>query len=481
MLARVKILLKRIGLALGLVLLTVLVVRAFDAWRSPPVKLWHREVPHELAAAAIDAADWTAWMKAEDAAFAEVRANVTDKLPTEDRVFANRFFADSPMNPAHLAKDWNRTQVAMPAGTPRGAVVLLHGLTDSPYSLRHVAEIYRARGFVAVSIRMPGHGTVPAGLTRVDWQDWMAATRLAVRHARELAGQKAPLHLVGYSNGGALALKYALDALEDPGLARPERIVLLSPMIGVTSFARFAGVLGWPAVFPPFAKAAWLDVLPEYNPIKYNSFPVNAARQSSLLTRELQAQLARLADSGQLATLAPVLTFQSAIDYTVDVRALITTLYARLPANGSELVLFDRNHQAQAAALVKPAAAIAVESLLPPAPRNYRTTVLTNDEAGGPMHELISAPGEAAVARRDLTLTYPPDVYSLSHIALPFPTTDGLYGTQPDPNESFGVQLGTVAVRGERTVLIVSPDALMRMTANPFFGYVAERIGAGIP
>src|SRR6185369_11754018 len=152
--------------------------------------------------------------------------------------------------------------------------------------------------------RMPGHGTVPAGLTRVDWQDWMAATRLAVRHARELAGQKAPLHLVGYSNGGALALKYALDALEDPGLARPERIVLLSPMIGVTSFARFAGVLGWPAVFPPFAKAAWLDVLPEYNPIKYNSFPVNAARQSSLLTRELQAQIARLADRGQLATLA---------------------------------------------------------------------------------------------------------------------------------------------------------------------------------
>ena len=47
-------------------------------------------------------------------------------------------------------------------------------------------------------------------------------------------------------------------------------------MIGITRFARFAGVAGWPAVFPPFVKAAWLSVLPEYNPFKYDSFPINA-------------------------------------------------------------------------------------------------------------------------------------------------------------------------------------------------------------
>jgi alpha-beta hydrolase superfamily lysophospholipase len=472
--------LRRLAAALGLVLLTIFLVRAWDAWRSPPIKAWHREVPHELDADAIDAADWSAWLTAEDAAMAKVRARVTDKLPAVDRVLANRYFADSPMNPAHLAKDWNRTQVAMPDGAPRGAVVLLHGLTDSPYSLRHVAEIYRAHGFVAVTIRMPGHGTVPAGLTRVDWRDWMAATRLAVRHARELATE-GPLHLVGYSNGGALALKYALDALDDPHLARPQRIVLLSPMVGITSFARFAGVLGWPAVFPPFAKAAWLDIAPEYNPFKYDSFPVNAARQSSLLTRQLRAQLERQAGNGKIAGLAPVLTFQSALDYTVDVRALITTLYARLPANGSELVLFDRNHQAQAAALVKPAAAAPVESSLPPAPRAYRATVVTNEGGSGALREVTTAAGAANPTSRDLPLTYPPDVYSLSHVALPFPVSDGLYGTQPDPDDSFGVQLGTVAVRGERAVLIVGPDALMRMMANPFFPYVRERIEATLP
>jgi alpha-beta hydrolase superfamily lysophospholipase len=469
--------LKRLGLAAALVLVTVLAVRAVDAWRSPPLKLWHTEVPRELEADDIDAADWAAWLKAEDAAFEAVRTRVTDKLPIEDRVAANRFFAGSPMNAANLATDWNRSQTLMPEGKPRGAVVLLHGLTDSPYSPRHIAARYRERGFVAVSIRMPGHGTVPGGLTRVEWQDWLAATRLAVRHARGLA-KEGPLHLVGYSNGGALALKYTLDALEDPTLARPDQVVLISPMIGITSFARFAGVLGWPAVFPPFAKAAWLDVTPEYNPIKYNSFPVNAARQSSLLSRELQAQLIRLGKHGGLEKIAPVLTFQSTLDYTVDTRALVDSLYARLPANGSELVLFDRNHQAAAAALMKPGASVPAESILPPPPRPYSVTVLANDASSATVQARSFAGDGTATPARSPGLAYPPDVYSLSHVALPFPLTDGLYGTQPDPAENFGVRLGTVAVRGERSALVVSPDALMRMTSNPFFPWLIERIDA---
>jgi alpha-beta hydrolase superfamily lysophospholipase len=174
--------------------------------------------------------------------------------------------------------------VLEPDGGPVGAVVLLHGLTDSPYSARHIAQRYRAAGYVAVAIRLPAHGAVPGGLTDVEWEDWRAATRLAVREAKRRTGLSPPLHLVGYSNGGALALQYALDAIDDPQLARPQRVVLISPMIGITRFARFAGIAGWPAIFPAFAKAAWLSVLPEFNPFKYNSFPVNGARQTHRLT-----------------------------------------------------------------------------------------------------------------------------------------------------------------------------------------------------
>ena len=75
---------------------------------------------------------------------------------------------------------------------------------------------------------------------------------------------------------------------DDSGWRRPDRLVLISPMIGVTAFARFAGLAALPAIFPAFAKAAWLGILPEFNPFKYNSFPVNGARQSHRLTAALQ-------------------------------------------------------------------------------------------------------------------------------------------------------------------------------------------------
>lgn len=88
-------------------------------------------------------------------------------------------------------------------------------MTDTPYSLRHIAENYRQRGYVAIGIRLPAHGSVPAALTDVEWQDWLAATRLAVREAKALSGPDLPLHVVGFSNGGALAMKYTLDSMDD--------------------------------------------------------------------------------------------------------------------------------------------------------------------------------------------------------------------------------------------------------------------------
>ena len=228
-----------------------------------------------------------------------------DDLGASERIPANRFYEGSPLYPGHFPHNWNRSYELLPATAPRGAVVLLHGLSDSPYSLRHVAELYRTRGFAAVGIRLPGHGTVPAGLTTARWQDWRAATRLAMREARRLAGPGKPIHLVGYSNGGALAMQYTLDALGNSRLDVPARVVLFSPMIGLTRFARYAGVAGWPALLPRFAKSAWLDIVPEFNPFKYNSFPVNAARQSYELTQELDQQLGTAAANASLAKLPP--------------------------------------------------------------------------------------------------------------------------------------------------------------------------------
>lgn len=477
MTSRLLRILKGAAILTVVVALTLLGLRAWDSQRGDPLKPWHTWVPPELSAEEIDHADWQQYLQAEASIFDEMRAEVTQKLEPDDRVPVNRYFEGSPVYPGHFAEDWNRSYILEPAGTPVGAVVLLHGLTDSPYSLRHIARRYRDMGYVSVAIRIPGHGTVPAGLTGAEWEDWMAATRLAVREARRRVGPSAPLHLVGFSNGGALALMYALDALDDPKLTRPDRLVLISPMVGITAFARFAGLAAIPAIFPAFAKAAWIAVLPEFNPFKYNSFPVKGARQSYLLTDALQRRILDHAQRNGLADLPPTITFQSVIDFTVSTRAIINALYLQLPENGHELVLFDLNRNTKLGPLLRGASLLVPDRLLPPAPRRFRTAVIANASSDtGEMVERVIEAGQTEERVRPLELYYPVGVFSLSHVALPFPTGDALYGTDPDPGEDFGISLGTVAARGERGALIVSLDALLRMSSNPFFPYLSDRV-----
>jgi alpha-beta hydrolase superfamily lysophospholipase len=478
--ARALRLARRLALAALVLLAGFVALRAWESGRGPALRAWHTVVPPELGVQALDAADWTRFLAAEDAAFETVRREVSARLAPEDRSPANRYDPSSPLHPARFATDWNRSFVLVPQEPPRGVAVLLHGMTDAPFSMRHLAALYAGMGFVAVVPRMPGHGTVPAGLAEAAWEEWLAATRLAVREARARV-PSGPLHLVGYSNGGALALRHALDAIEDPRLAQADRIVLVSPMIGVTAFARFAGLAGLPALLPHFAGAAWLSVMPEFIPFKYNSFPVQAARQSHLLTAAVQAQTRRLAQAGRLDRLPPVITFQSVVDATVSTQALVTALYAQLPANGSELVLFDLNRNAKAGPLVSAGVDAAVERLLPSPPQRFRTTIVTNAAPDSAEVEERSTPaGATAATARPLGLAWPREIFSLSHLALAVPVEDGLYGLAPDPAEDFGVRLGALAPRGERGVLVADLDSLLRVTSNPFYPYLRDRVAEAI-
>lgn len=472
---------KKTGMVVGIVLVVLLAVRVYLSQQGPELHPWHTWRADEMSVRELDNADFAGYLAREKAIFTDLDNAVTAKTAGEDQTPLNRYYRQSLVWPGQFAPDANRSFVLMPAGKPRGAVVLLHGLTDSPYSVRHLAVNYQQRGFVAVVPRLPGHGTAPGALTDVDWEMWLAATRLAVREATRLTGNNVPLHLVGYSNGGALAMKYALDALEDPALRKPQQMILLSPMIGVTAFARFAGFAGLPALLPPFAKAAWLNISPEYNPYKYNSFPVNAARQSWLLTKALQEQIGHEARENRLANLPPVLAFQSVMDSTVSTRAVVSGLFDQLPANGSELVVFDINQAASFRPLFKPSSWTATTALLPVAQRRYGVTIITNaGEHSFSTVAKITPAGSTQETVVPLAQSWPQDVYSLSHVAVPFPPDDDLYGREPRVKNRYGISLGTIALWGETSVLSVGKEALMRVTSNPFYDYMQERINSRI-
>jgi alpha-beta hydrolase superfamily lysophospholipase len=332
---------------------------------------------------------------------------------------------------------------------------------------------------VVVLPRMPGHGTAPSGLAEAQWPDWLATVELGAREVRRRIGPDKPFHVVGYSNGGALALKYAMDRVDitgDEGLPAPDRVVLLSPMIGIGRAAAFSRLMPLLSGIPYFEQSRWLDVQPEFNPFKYNSFPVNGVRQSWLLTSVVQAQLLQLGATGRRDRLPPILAFQSVLDGTVSTQAVVRGLFDQLPANGSELVLFDINRQGVLAPMFRQSANQLIKQLQPGDAHTYRLTVIGNLNADtASMAERRLEPGQRQPVTRPLAMSYPSNVYSLSHVALPFPIDDPLYGLQPRLDEDFGIRLGTLTLHGERGALSVAADQLMRLGSNPFYGYLDTR------
>jgi alpha-beta hydrolase superfamily lysophospholipase len=457
-----------------LVFATIVVGRALESRRLPDLEVWHRLVPADEITAADVSPDFTLadYLAREDRVFAEVASAVASDSRLRNPSVPNRYVAGSVSSPARQAFDGNRTFERVPAQI-RGGALLIHGLTDAPYSLHAAADLLASQGIYALVLRMPGHGTVPGGLKAAVWEDWIAAVRMGMRHVRQRVGVEAPIYLIGYSNGGALAVKYALEALQTPALPRPTKLVLLSPMIGVSPFARFAwmmSVLGW---VPYFEKSQWLDVLPEYLPFKYTSFPVNAARQTYRLTMALSASLEEAAVAGRIRELPPILTFQSLVDTTVSTDAVVHELYDRLDRDGSELVLFDVNRQSRVASFFRSN----VAGSWPTLPAAYRLTVVTNASRDTlDVVERTTPAGSRDAAIRPLGLAWPPMVFSLTHIALPFQVTDPVFGVGDGSDTPPGLRLGALEPRGERQLLLVPVESFMRLSFNPFYPYLEGRL-----
>ena len=64
---------------------------------------------------------------------------------------------------------------------------------------------------------------------------------------------------------------------------------------------------------------------------------------------------------------------------------------------------------------------------------------------------------------------------SLSHVAVPIPADDPLYGQIAPPDNQF-IYLGNPAVMSERGLLKISPEWLLRTRYNPFFPYLEGRL-----
>lgn len=451
-------------------------------WRHPDLDPWHTvRLANEFKAGAPGAArTFPEYVAQEERLFAELRQAIYASSPRAGASDLERYRAGTLAARIALDTQGNRShELAQTA--PRGVAVMLHGLSDAPYSLETVGRVLHERGFHVVWLRLPGHGTIPGALRDADWEDWMAATALALRHAADLAPGK-PLYVAGYSTGAPLALLHVLRALDDKSLTMPSRLLLFSPAIGVSRFAVMTNFTSLLAPIPGLEKAAWLDVMPEYDPYKYNSFPVNAANQVYSLTRALEAGLAQAQARGTLDRVPTVTAFQSLVDSTILAADLANRLFKRLPAKGHELVVFDVNRKQLLSSLIAPWPSHAFDQMASAPALPFRLTVVGNrTHESGEVVEWTREPGSRDAVPKPTGLAWPDRVFSLGHLAVPTPIDDPMYGLTPrHASDGLALPLGRGAPSGEAGALVIPLGQFARLRSNPFFPVIVERIDAAV-
>jgi alpha-beta hydrolase superfamily lysophospholipase len=466
---------RRLLSSLGLIalgaMLVVVIGYSLYLRQAPNPRAWHLEQLDQEFTAESGINDLAAYLALEERLFQQLDERIYANEPGAQVFDLKRYHRGSLSDPERWQRNWNRTfEFVHPS--PAVGVVLLHGMSDSPYSLRALAERLHASGAHVLGLRMPGHGTIPSGLVELEAEDLLAATRLAVDHmARELGDR--PIQLVGYSTGAALAVLYALDALQDPTLPTVDGLVLLSPAIGVSSAAAFASWQARAGHLLGIEQLAWTAMLPEYDPYKYNSFAVNAGDVVYRLTQSITERMARLAAKDALTNFPPILAFASIVDATVSTPALVENLFTPLPEGRHELVLFDINRVAVAEPLLTSKPHAVVQTLRARPEREFTLSVISNRDPQSLGVVVRSQQPGGRVMTEPLGLSWPRNVYSLSHVAVPFPPTDPLYGGKPDPGAPL--QLGNLALRGEHGALRVSGADMLRLRWNPFYAYLERR------
>jgi alpha-beta hydrolase superfamily lysophospholipase len=473
-----KKLLARMAWALAGILAAGLLIYILQARSLPDLQSWHRgdlarHVVPELSHRELSQASLRQYLQHEEVIFdslARVVANSEAELPRWHRYNRGAFNLYRSAWP-----DGNRTQYTQPE-LRRGAALLAHGLSDSTHSMRPIAASLAGIGFETLNLRMPGHGTVPGALLNVNWRHFRSAYRMGVLALAESLQPGQPLVLVGYSNGAALAVDYTLQALlDDAGLPRPDLLVLISPAMQVAPVAEYARVQRWMSELPGLEKLGWTDVVPEFDPFKYNSFPVYAGEQIYRLTRGIGKRLDRLT-SEQRRQFPPLIAFQSVVDATIPPTSILAGLFDKLEDNTSmQLVLFDVNRQSAMLPLLNNRADELLDELASRGRLPFDLTVVGSPAVSNPDRATLrrKAPGASAWVETESEMFWPPGVFSLSHVALPFSPEDEVYG----PNRGDGLlRLGDMWFKGERGVFGVPLGLLARQRYNPFFPYLQERV-----
>lgn len=193
------------------------------------------------------------------------------------------------------------------------AVLLIHGLTDSPYSFHDLAQFFYHQGFTVRTLLLPGHATAPSGLLDVSYQQWQQVTQYAIERTLLDFEQ---VYLGGFSTGGALIFDYLMQ--QQKADEKIKGLLMWSPASKAKSDQAW---LAQYVDYIPFVD--WIDLDADIDFAKYESFPYNAAAQVHALMSRIVGEEAM---SDRIMHDIPLFVVASEHDQTIETKQTLALI-----------------------------------------------------------------------------------------------------------------------------------------------------------
>lgn len=192
-------------------------------------------------------------------------------------------------------------------------IVLIHGLTDSPYSFHDLAYYFYQQGFNVRTLLLPGHGTAPSDLLGISYHDWQQAADYIIK--RSLLDYE-QVYLGGFSTGGALIFNHLMQ--QQQVSEKIKALFMWSPASKAKS--NLAWLAAW-VDYIPFVD--WVDKEGDIDFAKYESFPFNAGAQVHKLMSNIVGKNRRESNH---AHNIPLFVVASEVDQTIETKATIALM-----------------------------------------------------------------------------------------------------------------------------------------------------------
>jgi carboxylesterase len=230
--------------------------------------------------------------------------------------------------------DSTATPLSAPArpeltGGRRVGVLLSHGFTGSPASIKPWGESLADKGYAVEVPCLPGHGTTWQAMNKTTWADWYAEVSRAFA---KLHAENDHVVVGGLSMGGSLVLRLAADHPADV-----DGIVLVNAAVNTNRKDVLAvPLLKW--VIPSMPGITNDILKPDTEEYGYTRTPLKALHSLLSNWKPLRADLAKVT--------APILFYRSSIDHVVDPSSSRIITAAVSSRDFTERMLEDSYHVA---------------------------------------------------------------------------------------------------------------------------------------